>query len=126
MNRNKKAREEIRKKIEQNQKSEEQIAYERKITKERNSIMIKNIQREIEFKQEQLISGIKETRTINRIPDGTAVTVDGYIDNKKPKFMIENEIDALNQRKKEFEQQIKDIEEIENDNTKNEGEASNT
>lgn len=118
MNRNKLAREQIKQKIEENKKSDEQVAYERKITKERNEVMIKNIQREIDFKKTELEKEIIETISIHRIPDGTAIRVDGYADGKKPKFIIENEIDSLNQRIQEFEEQNKNIKELENANTK--------
>lgn len=117
MNRNKLAQENLKAKIQENKESEEQIAYNRKITKERNSVMIQNIQREIDFKKEQLEKEIIETISIHRIPDGTAIRVDGYLDGKKPKFIIENEIDSLNQRIEEFKDQNKNIEELENANT---------
>jgi len=117
MNRNKKAQEKLKQRIEESKKSAEQIAYDRRVTKERNKVMVDCIKRELDYKQNELANGITETRTIHRIPDGTAVSVDGYIDNKKPKFMIENEIDTLNQRIKEFEEQIKNIEELEHADT---------
>ena len=105
MNRNKKAKEDLIQRIEASKKSDEQIAYERGIKKQRNNVMITGINREIEYKKNELANGITETRTIHRIPDGTAVNVDGYTDNKKPKFMILNEIDALSQRSKEIEEE---------------------
>jgi len=123
MNRNKKARLDIKDRIQEQKISEEQRAYDRKIKKERNKIMTTNINREIEYKLLQLDNGITETRTINRIPDGTAVVVDGYVDNLKPKFMIQNEIDTLGQRVKEFNEEVKAIEELENANTEPERET---
>lgn len=121
MNRTRTARDKLRGNMPQvPQKSEEQIKYDKWENLNRKNIMVKNIQREIDFKEGELRNGIIETISIHRIPDGTAVRVDGYEDGKKPKFVIQNELDTLNLRKAEFEKQI----EIQNGNTKTEGEAS--
>ena len=96
-------------------KSAEQIAYERNETKKDARIKMKNLQRVVDYKVVQVDSGeITETRTIHTIPDGTAVQIDGFVNNKKPKHILENEIDELKFKIEFFEEQIKNIEELEN------------
>jgi len=96
-------------------KSKEQIAYDRAVTKKNNRFEIISRKRILEYKQNQVTTGnVTETRNIHEIPDGTIVTVDGFVDGKKPMHIIENEIDKLNYDIEFFEDQNKNIEELEN------------
>lgn len=99
----------------------EQLAFDRKQTKLRKQSQLRSIERTIKFKQDQIDSkNIVETQSIHYIPDGTAVRVDGYKDNLKPEFVLINEIDNLNTQAEGIKDQLKNIEELENDgNTSN-------
>jgi uncharacterized protein YyaL (SSP411 family) len=121
MSREKKAKEELKQKLASRAIDKEQLARDRKVTKDRNAVMIQAVNREIKFKTDEIVNGVVETLAIQRMPDGTMLKVEGYEGGKKPYFMIQNEIDMLTQRVKEFEQQIKDIEEAENADTEPEG-----
>lgn len=84
---------------EKNKISKEQIAYDRKVTRLRNETIIKNLQRDIDFKMSQADSGeIIETRVVSHAPDGTPVIIDGYKDGVKPVHILLNEIDELKAR----------------------------
>jgi len=91
-----------------------QVEFDRKRTKQINAVRIVNINRDILFKQNQVDTGeIVETRSIHRLPDGTATIVDGYIDHLKPKHILQNEIDEAKNKVEFYEEQIKQIEQIE-------------
>jgi len=96
----------------------EQTARERKESIEKGGINIKIIQREIAFKIKQLETGITETRSIHKIPDGSVVTVDGYVDNLKPEFIIKNELDLLNYNIETYKRQIADIKKAEEEDAR--------
>ena len=119
MDRNKKAKLKLKQQIDDNKKSKEQKAFERKIQKQRYGIDIQCIDREIKFKKEQLDNNvIIETRMINQIPGQPGIIIDGYKDHIKPAFLIENEIDKLEQRKKEFNELIESIKKAEEEDAR--------
>ena len=75
-----------------------QLEFNRKAKKRDFENQLSGMQREIEFKQEQLKSGIMETRVIKLGNDGMPTIVDGYVDGLKPKHLILNDIDNLKTR----------------------------
>jgi len=92
---------------------EEQKRFDRSQSKKRLTAQIKNMGRDIIFKKGQLDTGIVETRTVHLTPDGSATIVDGYIDNMKPKHIIENEITEYGAKIEIFQEQIDEIKKIE-------------
>jgi len=96
------------------EKSPEQIAYERELNKRNAKVNIKALNRIKEFKQAQIDTGkVVETQSVHTIPDGTAVKVDGYINGLKPTFLLQNEIDYIENDIQTFNNRIKDIEKAE-------------
>jgi len=77
----------------------ENLEYSRKVTLRRNECQIKQLQREIEFKQEQ----IKNKLSLE--------THDGFTEKVKPSFFLQNEIDQLSIKIEELEEQNKNIRE---------------
>ena len=86
-----------------------QLEYDRWKSRLDLGMRIKNIQREIDFKKEQLKTGVKETRTIHTLPDGSAAIVDGFVEGVKPKHVLENEIDAFTVKQQIFEEQLRQM-----------------
>lgn len=106
MDRNVKARKDLKEKVEL---TREQIAYERKITIERTELDIKMMTREMIFKKAELNSGeIVEKNESNIYQMSTFPK-----DEKKPSFVIENEIDILERRIYEKQSQIDKIKQLE-------------
>jgi len=93
------------------EKSEEQLAYERKITIARINNDLRMIERERLFKQIQ-IDGTVVERNESKYYNGSTFTKDDI----KPKFILENEVDILTQRKKELLERIGEITKLENEN----------
>jgi len=85
------------------------IEGQRIISEERAEKQIDFLEREIEYKKNQLTNGITETRLINVSPGQQATIVDGYKDGLKPAYILENEIDKDNQIIKEHKRQIENI-----------------
>ena len=108
-----KAIEKFKKKQVEEMKSQEQIKFERKVTKQRYEVDIKCLSRERDFKTEQLKNEILETRTAIHQPNGQVIIQEGYVDNKKPKWLIENEVDIINQKLRERLDQIYNIDQLE-------------
>ncbi len=82
---------------------------QRIISEGRTLSEIKFTEREIEYKQEQLKNGIKETRVLNTQPGQPTVILDGYVDGLKPAYIIENEIDRNKQLLKEQRKRLENI-----------------
>ena len=85
------------------------MADEKRITKEREKVELRCLEREIGFKAKQLEKGIIETRFVNQLPGQPALIIEGFEGQLKPKFLIENDIDRLNQRLKEAKNRIKEL-----------------
>ncbi len=79
--------------------------------KERD-LTIRQIERDIEFKNNQISFEIVETRTIQITPGQSPVIVDGYIDNKKPKHILQNEVDGLKRQVELIKADIKNMEDL--------------
>jgi len=104
----------IKKYLQEQKKTEEQKKYDRKITKIRLGVQEKQLERDIIFKLAQIESGeITETRTIHKLADGTMSIVDGFINNLKPKHILENEVDELKARVEMFKEQLIEIKKAE-------------
>ena len=83
-----------------------QMEFTRNKTKREFNVQINNIQRDIDFKKNQLENGITETRIIKISDTGEATMMDGFKDGMKPKHIILNEIDHAKARKAMIEDQI--------------------
>ena len=82
----------------------ENTKYSRKVSLTRNELKIKQMKREIKFKEIQLNS------------DNLMEKHDGFLDYAKPKFFLQNEIDETTQKISELEEQNKLLkEEMEKD-----------
>ena len=107
------------------------MVFHRKKTRLHNETQIKNIQREIEFKATQVKSGdIQETRFVKIADSGQPTIIDGYKDNLKPKHILENEIDDLKARQDLFKEQLRALNQAEEEDVRrtssdgDQGEAS--
>ena len=111
-----------------NQQSREdvnQMKVQRHITKMRTIARKNCIQRDIDFKKEQLDSGkIVETRVLHRMPDGTISIVDGYEGGLKPKHILLNEIDQQSVEVTLMNEQLEEITKLENETAKDNGSGS--
>lgn len=95
----------------QPKKSNEQIAYEARESRIVSELAIKFMKRELAYKENQIKTGIiEETRATNRIPGQPAIILDGFIDGKKPMFIIENEKDQCENHIRIEEEKLKNIE----------------
>lgn len=103
----------LKKKQEEEMKSQEQVKFERHVTKQRYEVDMVCLNREKAFKQQQLDGEVLETRTTIHPPSGQTVIQEGYVDGKKPKWLIENEIDILNQKIRERKEQLENIQQLE-------------
>jgi hypothetical protein len=80
---------------------------------------ITGMQREIEFKQNQVDTGnIVETRAVRIGNDGMPTIVDGFVDGVKPKHLLLNDIDNLKTRQKLIEKQLKALKEAEEEDAR--------
>ena len=86
-------------KLRETQQNKEQMQYQRKTQLARNNLKIKQWKREVEFKETE----IKDKKLLE--------THEGFVDKVKPSFFLQNEIDDLNQKISELEEQNKYIEE---------------
>ena len=75
-------------------------------TEERCKTEIHFLEREIEYKQNQLKGKITETREITKVPGKPSTVLEGYVGGLKPAYIIENEIEKNNQLIKEQKRQI--------------------
>jgi len=116
MNRNRTARDKVKNLAPQ--KSKEQIKYERKLRTEDLNTDITCMQRDIDYKRDQIKNGIEETRVINRIPGQPAIIIEGYKNHLKPPHLLENEIDQLNKQIKRNNEQINTMKELQDADTK--------
>ena len=99
----------VGKSSEQLKKERVQRQYDRKVSLSRLAVRIGSIARDITYKMKQIETGIiTETRSIHKLPDGTAAIVDGYVDELKPKFIIENEVDYLKNEMDLIKEQIEE------------------
>lgn len=97
----------------------EQMDFNRSKTKMQSQVQISNISRHITYKEEQVKSNtVQETRIVKIADNGEATIMDGYIDQIKPKFLLENEIDELKVRQELFKQQLKAIERAEEEDAR--------
>jgi len=103
---------------EQAKLSEEEKKRNREITRERINVEIRCFERKLKFKEEQLKSGIVETRATNSIPGQPALIIDGYKDGIKPMYEIENDIDRTNQQINEFKRQLEDLDQAEEEDAR--------
>ena len=95
------------------------ISAQRIIQKERMENDINFLNREIDFKKEQIQSGnIVETRMINQLPGQPAIIIEGYKEGTKPSYILENEIESRMQRIKEIKRQMDNITEMEEEDAK--------
>jgi len=102
-----------------------QMKVQRHITKMRTIARKNCIQRDIDFKKEQLDSGkIVETRVLHRMPDGTISIVDGYEGGLKPKHILLNEIDQQSVEVTLMNEQLEEITKLENETAKDNGSGS--
>ena len=101
--------------IKRKEQEEAQKKFDRSQSKKRLTAQVKNMGRDVIFKQEQLTNGIVETRTVHLLPDGTATIVDGYVDKLKPKHIIENEITEYEAKIEMFKEQLDEIKKIEDE-----------
>ena len=85
------------------------IEAQRVTSEERMGKDINFLNREIEYKKDQLKNGITETRAINQVPGQPAMILDGYKDGLKPDYIIKNEIEKDKQRIKEKRRALEDI-----------------
>ena len=85
------------------------IEEQRNISEERATKQIEFLEREIGYKDNELKTEITETRVLNTIPGQPSVILDGYVDGKKPAYIIQNEIERNEQLIKEQRKQIKNI-----------------
>lgn len=97
----------------------EQMAFNRSKTKMQSQAQISNIDRHIKYKEEQVRNNaVTETRIVKIADNGEATIIDGYMDNMKPTFLLENEIDELKVRQELFKQQLKAIERAEEEDVR--------
>ena len=82
---------------------------QRVTTSERIDSEIHFLERENEYKSNQLKKGVTETRAINQVPGQPAMILDGYVNGLKPDYIIENEIDKNKQIIKEHNRQQENI-----------------
>lgn len=93
--------------------SKEQIAYERWVNKGRYQTDIENLEREIKFKENQLQNDIEETFETIITEEGRTITRSGYKNYLKPRFLIENELAIIRQKKAEKEKLLQNLKEQE-------------
>jgi len=111
--RNVKAREVMKQKVVDEVKSKEQTEYDRRVTKQRLAVEIECVGREIQFKEDELKNGIVETRALNQLPGQPAIIIDGFKDNVKPSFLIENDLSRLRQNIIEITERMDQIDKSE-------------
>ena len=75
-------------------------------TEERCKTEIHFLEREIEYKKNQLKKEITETMEINKVPGKPSIVLEGYVNGLKPEYILENEIEKNNQLIKEQKRQI--------------------
>lgn len=103
------------KKLGQEKKSKEQLEYERKVTLERAETDIRCLEREKKFKESELQEG-----AIIEKNESTYLSMSTFPqDEIKPKFIVENELDIINQKIKEKKRQIEKIKQVEEEDAKN-------
>jgi len=119
-NRNEKAREELKKRTQEAEAeakpNPEQVIKDREFKKELNEHRIRCMDRELDYKKAELLKGVTETRVIEQAPGQPAVAVDGFVDGLKPRYAIENEVDALEFNKARIVQELEDIRQMEEKN----------
>ena len=92
----------------------EQMDFNRKKTRLNAETQIENLERYINFKQEQVVTGkIVETRIVKLSSTGEPTIIDGFVDSTKPKFILENEISELKGRQELFKEQLKGLKKAE-------------
>ena len=82
---------------------------QRNISEVRATKQIKFLEREIDYKENELKTEITETRVLNTIPGQPSVILDGYVDGLKPAYIIQNELERDQQLIKEQRKQIENI-----------------
>ena len=85
------------------------IEAQRVISEERAIRQIKFLEREIDYKENELKTEITETRELTKLPGQPSVILDGYVDGKKPAYIIQNEVERDQLLIKEQKQQIENI-----------------
>jgi len=105
------------------------IEFERQNSINRLMVNIENIREEIKFKQHQIdTKEIVETRVIKREANGTPTLIDGYLEDKKPEFILKNEIRQNKNQVDVYKGQISLIEKArkEDEATDNKGDKGKT
>ena len=85
------------------------IEAQRVISEQRAIRQIKFLERELDYKENELKTEITETRELTKLPGQPSVILDGYVDGKKPAYIIQNEMERDQLLIKEQKQQIEDI-----------------
>lgn len=94
---------------EQAKASEEEIKHNKAMGIKRINLNLRCIQRELAYKKEQK-ENTTEMFRLENTPGQSPVLLTMYPNEKKPKFLIENEIDQLEYRLDELEEQKKIME----------------
>lgn len=109
--RKQKAVEKLKKRLKKDKVSEEQILQDRKVTIQKTEVNISCLEKEIEYKENQLEKGIIEKN------ESTLYNLASFPkDEVKPRFVLDIEISMMKQMLIEKEESLKIMKELEKEN----------